>query len=154
MGVAQIEPIDAEVIQMICKYLESVETVIRVKSESRHSWLIARRARCVRDAEVAFISTPLPSGCLKKVVLPRWIRDSMILWAGELIEPEMAHVPCRHIKGDRPAAISVSRYVSGPFRERRDVVRDSHTSSRNTPSYLAKLVRPTTRPFESGRWST
>ena len=143
MGVAQIKPIDAEVIQMICDYLERVEAVVRVKSESRHAWLLARRASCVRNAEVAFIGTPLPSGRIKEVVLPRWIRDSMILWAGELIEPEIAHVPCRHIQSHNPAAISVSRYVSGPFRERRDGIRDSHTSSRNTPSYLAKLVRPT-----------
>ena len=147
MGVAQIEPIDAEVIQMICEYLERVETVIRVKSESRHAWLLARRASCYRDAEAAFIGTPLPSGCAHEVVLPRWIRDSMILWAGELIEPEIAHVPCRHVKGDSPAAISVSRYVSGPFRGRRDGIGNSHTSSRSTPSYLARLVCPTTRPL-------
>ena len=142
MGVAQIEPVDAEVIQMICEYLERVETVIRVKPESRHGWLCARRSLCIRDAEAAFIGTPLPDGCLKEPVLPRWIRDSMILWAGELIQPEIAHVPCRHIKGDNPAAVSVSRYVSGPFRSGRDPGRDGHTSSRSTPSYLAKLQRP------------
>ena len=113
MSVAQIQPIDAEVIQMICEYLERVETVIRVKSESRHAWLLARRASCYRDAEAAFIGTPLPSGRLKEAVLPRWIRDSMILWAGELIEPEMAHVSSRHIQSHNPAAVSVSRYVSG-----------------------------------------
>ena len=154
MGVAQIQPVDAEVIQMICEYLERVETVIRVKSESRHAWLLARRASCYRDAEAAFIGTPLPSGDVHKAVLPRWVRDSMILWAGELIEPEIAHVPGRHIKGDRPSAISVSRYVSGPFRKVGDGIRDSHSSSRNTPSYLAKLVCPTARPLRSVPWST
>lgn len=147
MGVAQIEPVDAEVIQMICEYLERVHAVIRVQPEPRHAWLLARRARCIRDAEAAFIGTPLPSGCLKEVVLPGWIRESMILWAGELIQPEIAHIPCRHVKSDNPAPISVSRYVSGPFRSGRDPRRNCHTSSRSTPSYLAKLNRPTPRPI-------
>ena len=148
MFVAQVEPFDPTGIQMVCDYLERVESVITTKPEPCHLGFTPIGGRCISNAVVAVIRSTQSAWTSEECPTSGWISDSLILWAREIVEAEILQRTGLHVKTNDASAVSVPRYVSGPFPGGANRGRNAHTSSQTAPSYLAKLNRPTLRPLK------
>ncbi len=84
-----IEPINAGLVEDICNYLDRIQTRITRQTESRHVRLLAIRPPFISNTEIQVIRAAFPAWDVDHVPIPRWQRDSVILWSRELVEAEV-----------------------------------------------------------------
>ena len=109
--VGDIQPLDAGLIEKVCNYLDRIQDSITTKPEPRHiRFLTARRPR-ISNTQAQVISSSFVTGPIEEPALPRWIRDSVVLWDRELIEAEILAGSDLAMQGANPRSISPSRNV-------------------------------------------
>ena len=87
--ISDVKPLDARFVQMVCDYLDRVLNDITCKPEPRHQrFLFARRPR-ISNTEAQAVSAAFATRKGDISILPRWVRDSVILWHRELAKAEV-----------------------------------------------------------------
>ena len=100
--IADPEPIDSGCIQMLHDYLDRIQDRITTKPEPSHQRLsLARRPR-VGNAEIKAIHSAQFVWPRHDPVPPRWLRDTVVLWAREIVEAEVLSSSLRTKHPSRP----------------------------------------------------
>ena len=97
MGLAEPQPIDARFVEMVSEYLDGIETRITTNAEPRHMRLLRPRRPFVSNTQAQVIGTASFTGDNDLSVLPRWIKDSVLIWSRELVEAEMLSAALPHV---------------------------------------------------------
>ena len=109
------KPLDARFVQMFSEYLDRIQARITTNSEPRHIRLLPPRRPFVSNTQAQVIGTALFAGHRDQPVLPRWVRDSVILWSRELVELEKLSTRPLHVKEANTSPISPSGEGNGDF---------------------------------------
>ena len=110
--VGDIQPLDAGLIEKVHDYLDRIHDRITTKSEPRHIRFLTPRRPRISNTQAQIIRSAFVTGPIEEPALPRWIRDSVILWDRELIEAEVLSSCGLAVKGTDPRSISPSRDIS------------------------------------------
>ena len=89
MSVADPQPLDTGCVQMIHDYLDRIHHRITTKPEPSHRRLFGALRPRVGNAEVQAIHSAQFVWPSHEPVPPRWLRDTVVLWAREIVEAEV-----------------------------------------------------------------
>jgi hypothetical protein len=86
--ISDVKPIDARFVQIVSEYLDRIHDRISTKPYPYHVRLLTARPPLISYTQAQVISTAFIATHGNQSVLPRWVKDSVILWDRELIEFE------------------------------------------------------------------
>jgi hypothetical protein len=86
--ITDVKPLDARFVQIVSEYLDRIHDRITTKPYPHHVRLLAARPPFISNTQIQVIRAAFPTSHVDQTPLPRWIRDSVILWDRELVELE------------------------------------------------------------------
>ena len=134
MAIPELNPRHTRGVQVIGQNHERVERPAGAQPETSHPRLVPPRRILVSNAKTRAIRTAFPGWAVSDDALPAWVVDSVILWAGELVEFEMSHRTDPHLELDDARAICALGYVGRPVPRGAYPFRDHLLPSRHAPS--------------------
>lgn len=130
MSVRKVKPRNIRRIEHVRYHLQRFHNVPARQPEASHPRLLPPRHSLVSDTETAVIRAAFGGWPSDESSFPGWIRDSVILWARECIQFEVANGRQLGVEADDARAIEALGYVSAPVSSGGNPVVDGHTSTK------------------------
>ena len=111
--ITEIEPILPGFVQNVGQYLNGVHHRVTTNTDTNHVRLLPPRRPRIGNTQIQHIRAASVSISDHDGPLPRWQKDSVILWARELIEAEMFRSGVLAIDPRNPGTVSLSRDRDG-----------------------------------------
>ena len=118
MSVREIQPINANIVEMVCKHLECVQDRFAAQPETDHVGLLPPRHLLISDAVIEVIRSSNSGWHLDDSGLTAWQLDSVILWAWEQVHLEMLSTARSHVDTDYARSIRALGHVARPVPHR------------------------------------
>ena len=103
--ISDVEPLDTRFVQIVSEYLDGIHTWITTDPDTRHIRLLATRPPRISNTEIQVIRAAFPAAHVNQTPLPRWVRDSVIIWHRELVELEIVARGALAVQETNPSSI-------------------------------------------------
>ena len=103
--ITDVKPLDARFVQIVSEYLDGIHTWVTTNPDTHHVRLLTARPPRISNTEIQVIRAAFPDAHVNQTPLPRWVRDSVIIWHRELIELEVVARGALAVQETNPTAV-------------------------------------------------